>query len=154
MRAMSQKFPFTLINPFNTILFLLFIISGCTYFEFIEKSPPQPKIDIKRSYFTNGNIEYEVEYINDKLDGLSRVWLEDGTLISESEYSNGQPHGIWIQYHPNGSMKYEVYYEYGEKTGDEKWFYENGQIQSKQTFIRGKPETEIIRWKPDGTLVY
>ena len=151
---MSQKFPFTFINPFNTILFLLFIISGCTYFEFIEKSAPQINIDIERSYFPNGNIEYEAEYINDKLDGLSRVWLEDGTLISESEYSNGQPHGKWMQYHPNGSMKYEVYYEYGKKTGGEKWFYENGQIKSKQQFIRGKPETEIIRWKPDGTLVY
>ena len=154
MRAMSQKFPFTFINTFNTILFLFFITSGCTYFEFIEKSAPPPNIDIERSYFPNGNIEYEAKYINDKLDGLSRVWLEDGTLISESEYSNGQPHGLWMQYHPNGSIKYEVYYEYGKKTGDEKWFYKNGQIKSKQTFISGKPETEITRWKLDGTLVY
>ena len=154
MRAMSQKFPFTFINTFNTILFLLFITSGCTYFKFIEKSAPQINIDIERSYFPNGNIEYEAEYINDKLDGLSRVWLEDGTLISESEYSNGQPHGLWMQYHPNCSIKYEVYYEYAKKTGDEKWFYENGQIKSNQKFIRGKPESEIIRWKPGGTLVY
>ena len=154
MRAISQKFPFTFISTFNIILFLFFIISGCTYFEFIEKSAPQTKIDIEASYFPNGNIEYEAEYINDKLDGLSRVWLEDGTLISESEYSNGQPHGTWRQYYPIGSIKYEVYYVYGKKTGDEKWFYENGQIKSKQKFIRGKPETAIIRWKPDGTLVY
>ena len=100
------------------------------------------------------DIDEKTRQINDKLDGLSRVWLEDGTLISESEYSNGQPHGIWMQYHPNGSMKYEVYYEYGKKNGDEKWFYKNGQIKSKHQFIRGKPATEIIRWKPDGTLVY
>ena len=151
---MSQKFPFTFINSFNTILLLLFIISGCTYFEFIAKSPPPLKIVIERSHFPNGNIEYEAEYINDKLDGLSRVWLEDGTLISESEYSNGQPNGIWMQYHHNGSIKHKVYYEYGKKTGDEEWFYENGQIKSEQKFIHGKPETEIIRWKPDGTLVY
>ena len=151
---MSQNFPFTFMNSFRIILFLFFVIEGCTHFGLKNKSPSPSNIDIERSYFQNGNIEYEAQYINDKLDGISRVWLEDGILISESEYSNGQPHGIWMQYHLNNSIKYKVNYEYGEKTGFEKWFYENGQIQSKQTFIRGKPETEIIRWKPDGTLVY
>ena len=154
MRAVSQKFQFTFINSFNIILFLLFIISGCTHFGFIEESPCPPNIHVERSYFPNGNIEYDAEYINDNLDGVSRVWLDDGTLISESEYSNGQPHGIWIRYHSNGAIKHKVHYDYGKKNGDEKWFYENDQIKSEQKFIHGNPATEIIRWKPDGTLVY
>ena len=154
MRPVSQNIPFTFMNPFRIMLFLFFVIAGCTHFGFIEKSPFPPNINVERSYFPNGNIEYEVEYINNKLDGVSRVWLEDGTLISESEYNNGQPHGIWMQYHPNGSIKHKFHYEYGKKNGDEKWYYENAQIKSEQKFIHGKPETEIIRWKPDGTLVY
>ena len=154
MRAVSQIFPFTFINSFDIIFFLLFIISGCTHFGLKDKSASPPNIDVERSFFSNGSVEYEAEFINGKLDGVSRVWLEDGTLISESEYNNGQPHGIWMQYHPNGSIKHKIRYEFGKKNGYEKWFYENGRVKSKQNFIHGKPESEIIRWKPDGTLVY
>ena len=150
MRSVSQNF----INPLKTILFLVFIITGCTHIGFVKKSDPRLNIVIERSYFSNGNIEYEAEFINNKLDGLSRVWLEDGMLLSESEYSNGQPHGIWKRYHPSGSIMYEVHYEYGKKHGDEKWFYKNKQVKSEQKFIHGKPATEITRWKPDGTLLY
>ena len=154
MRAMSQKFPFTCINPFNTILFLLFIMTGCTHFVLKEKSAPPPNIYIERSYFPNGNIEYEAKYINDKLDGLSRVWLEDGTLISKSEYSNGKPHGAWIIFHSNGTMMHEVQYEYGQKHGVEKWYYENGNLKSEQEFDFGISISEITRWNIDGTLIY
>ena len=154
MRALSQNFPLAFIITFNKILFLLFIISGCAHFGLKDKFTSPPNIYVEKSYFSNGNVEYEAEFINGKLDGVSRVWLEDGTLISESEYSNGQPHGIWMRYHPNGSIKYEIRYEYGKKNGDEKWFYENGRVKSEQNFIHGKPESEIIRWKPDGALVY
>ena len=134
---MSQNFPSTFLSPFRIILFLFFVIAGCTHFGLKDKTAPPPNIDVERSYFSNGNVEYEAEFINGKLDGLSRVWLEDGTLISESEYSNGHPHGIWMQYHPNGTIKHKLHYEYGKKNSDEKWFYENGQIKSEQKFIHG-----------------
>ena len=154
MRAVSQNFSFSFINPLKTILFLFFIIGGCTHFGLKDQSVPIPKIDVEQSYFPNGNLEYEAEFEKGKLDGLSRVWDEDGVLISESDYSNGQPHGIWKRYHPIGSIMYEVHYEYGKKNGHEKWFYEYGQVKSEQEFIHGKPKTGITRWKPDGTLVY
>ena len=153
MRARSHNFPFTFTYPLKTILFLFFIITGCSHLGY-EKTMPPPNIEVERSYFPNGNMEYEAQYINNKLDGISRVWFEDGTLLSESGYTNGLPHGIWRIYHLNKTQKYEVYYEYGKKHGHEKWFYDNGQVKSEQKFNYGKPEIEIIRWKPDGTLVY
>ena len=154
MRAVSQIFPFTYINPLKIMLFLFFIITGCSHLHFVEDSVPPNNVEVERSYFPNGNSEYEAEFINGKLDGISRVWLENGSLTSESEYSNGYPHGIWTAYHPNGSLMSKTNYEYGKKHGDEIWFYDNGQIKSEQKFINGTPKTQIIRWKPDGTLVY
>ena len=120
----------------------------------INKPDVQYNIEIKRSYFPNGNIEYEAEYLNGKLDGLSRVWHKDGTLFSESEYSNGQPHGVWKKYFPNNNIMYEASYEFGNKHGNEKWFYETGRIKSEQNFINGNAKLDITRWKPDGTLIY
>jgi len=154
MRAVSQKFPYTFIKAFSIVLFLLLSALGCTHFNLADRSAPIPQIDVERSYFPNGNLEYEAEFINEKLDGTSRVWSEDGTLISESEYSNGQPHGEWKTFHPNGRLKYETTYFHSQKHGYEKWHYNNGQVKSEQNFNFGKAETEIIRWDSDGTILY
>ena len=154
MRAVSQKNPSTFINAFSTVLFLLFLFSGCTHLG-LKNCPETPfHTDVKRSYFPNGNLEYEAEFVNEKLDGTSRVWSEDGTLLSVSEYSNGRPHGKWRTFHPNEKLMHASTYFHGQKHGYERWYYENGQLKSEQNFNYGKVETEIIRWDIDGTILY
>ena len=154
MRAVSQKIPYTFINAFSTVLFLLFLFLGCTHLG-LQDSPATPlHTDVKRSYFPNGNLEYEAEFINEKLDGTSRVWSEDGTLLSVSEYSNGQPHGVWKTFYPNQKLKYETTYFHSQKHGYERWYYENGQLKSEKKFNYGNVEIEIIRWNLDGTILY
>ena len=154
MRAVSQKYPSTFISAFSTVFFLLFLSLGCTHFNLADRSAPIPQIDVERSYFPNGNLEYEAEFINEKLDGTSRVWLENGTLLSVSEYINGQPHGVWKTFHSNQKLKYETTYFHNQKHGYERWYYDNGQLKSEQKFNYGKSETEIVRWNVDGTILY
>jgi len=154
MRAVSQNILYTSIMQFPIVFFLLFLFTGCTHLYLIDSPSPPFHIDVERSYFPNGNLEYEAEFINEKLDGTSRVWLEDGTLFSVSEYSNGQPHGDWKTFHPNENLKYETTYFHNQKHGYEKWYYKNGQLKSEQKFNYGEAETEIIRWNADGTILY
>ena len=155
MRAVSQKKPFTFIKAFSTVLFLLFLFAaGCIHFIPVDSPAPPPQIDVERSYYPNGNLEYEAEFVNGKLDGTSSVWSENGTLLSVSEYSNGQPHGVWKIFHPNEKLKYKTTYFHSQKHGYERWYYENGQLKSEQKFNYGKAETEIIRWNLDGTILY
>ena len=154
MRAASQKNPYTFIKAFSTVLFLIFLSIGCTHLGLNNSSATPSHSDVKRSYFPNGNLEYEAEFINEKLDGTSRVWSEDGTLLSFSEYSNGQPHGVWKIFHPNEKLKYKTTYFHSQKHGYERWYYENGQLKSEQKFNYGKAETEIVRWNLDGTILY
>ena len=154
MRAVSQKYPYTFIKTFSTVLFLLFLFSGCTYLGLKDSPATTSHTDIKRSYFPNGNLEYEAEFINKKLDGTSRLWSEEGTLLSVSEYINGQPHGVWQTFHSNEKLKYETTYFHSRKHGYERYYYENSQLKSEQKFIYGKPETEIVRWNVDGTILY
>ena len=127
---------------------------GCTHLGFADRPLPPPHIIVEQSYFPNGNLEYEAELINEKLDGTSRMWSEDGTLLSVSEYSNGQPHGVWKTFHSNEKLKYETTYFHSQKHGYERWYYENGQLKSEQKFNYGKVITEIIRWNSDGTILY
>ena len=154
MRAVSQKNPSTLINAFSIVLFLLFLSLGCTHLGLKDSLDTLPHIDVKRSYFPNGNLEYEAEFINEKLDGTSRVWSEDGTLLSVSEYSNGRPHGKWKIFHPNKKLKCETTYFHSQKHGYERWYYENGQLKSEKKYEYGKPIIDIIRWNPDGSIIH
>ena len=154
MRAASQKKLFIYCNPITIFLFLFLLSAGCTHLGIRSKASNPVKKDVERSYYQNGNLEYEAEFINGKLDGTNRVWSEDGALYSKSEYSNGQPHGVWIIFHPNGALMHEVHFEYGLKHGAEKWYYENKQLKSEQNFSYGKPVTDMIRWNPDGSILY
>ena len=154
MRAVSQNIPYILIKPFSSTLFIFLLFVGCAHLGLVDNPAILPQIDIERSYFPNGNLEYEAEFVNNKLDGTSRVWSEDGTLLSESEYTNGQPNGVWRTFHPSEKLKYETTYFHSQKHGYERWYYENGQLKSEQKFSYGKPETEIVRWNVDGTILY
>ena len=154
MRAASQKNSYTFIKAYSIVFFLLFLFVACARLGFVDSSAPPLHIDVERSYFSNGNLEYEAEFLNKKLDGTSRVWSEDGILLSVSEYSNGQPHGKWKTFHPNKKLRYETTYFHSQKHGYERWYYENGQLKSEQNFNYGKVETEIIRWDLDGTILY
>ena len=154
MRAVSQKNLSTFIIAFSSMLSLLFLSQGCSHLHLVDSPAPPLHIDVERSYFPNGNLEYEAEFINEKLDGTSRVWSEDGILISVSEYSNGQPHGKWRTFHLNEKLMHETTYFHSQKHGYERWYYENGQLKSEQKFKFGEAETEIIRWNLDGILLY
>ena len=156
MRPVSQKIPNSFIKALLAVHFSLLLFIGCTHLGFVDNPNPAPlpHIDIERSYFPNGNLEYEAEFINEKLDGTSRVWAEDGTLLSVSEYSNGQPHGVWKTFYPNEKLKYETTYFHSRKHGYERYYYENSQLKSEQKFSYGKSETEIVRWNVDGTILY
>ena len=154
MRPVSQKIPNSFIKALLAAYFSLLLLAGCTHLGFVDSPAPSPHIDIERSYFPNGNLEYEAEFVNEKLDGTSRVWSEDGILLSVSEYSNDLPHGKWQLFHPNEKLKYQTTYFHSQKHGYERWYYENGQLKSEQIFNYGKTETEIIRWDLDGTILY
>ena len=154
MRPASQNNQFIFFYSQNLILFLIIIMGGCTYFKPANDPNPSTQKKVEQSYFSNGNLEYEAEFVNGKLDGTSKVWLEEGTLYSVSQYSNDQPHGSWKKFHPNRKLMFAVNYEYGQKHGTEKWYYENGQVKSEQEFDYGNAKSVIIRWNFDGTLLY
>ena len=154
MRPTSQNIRFFIFYSQIIIIFLILIMNGCTHFKPGNEPSPSAQKEVKQSFFSNGNLEYEAEFVNGKLDGKSQVWLEDGTLHSISKYSNNQPHGIWKNCHPNGELMFEVNYEYGQKHGMERWYYDNGNLKSEQKFNFGISIIEITRWNIDGTLIY
>ena len=64
-------------------------------------------------YYINGKKEHEATYKNNKIDGESKYWNENGNLILEENYSNGKLNGIIKSFYPNGNLKHEKIYSNG-----------------------------------------
>ena len=129
---------------------LLLLYVGCSLF-----IPQQSFDNTKRnfSYYSDGSIEYESEYKNGILHGVTKYWDESGNLISESIYSNGKLHGLWLSYFSGNIVKSKVGYRYGQKHGKEEFFYDNGQLQSRTEYDAGEIVFETIRWTKAGELI-
>ncbi|MBC8311712.1 MAG: hypothetical protein H8E72_05360 [Candidatus Marinimicrobia bacterium] len=109
--------------------------------------------EVKVSYYSHGGLEYESEYKNGNLHGVTKYWDESENLISEASYSNGKIHGLSTSYFSDGSMKSKVNYYYGQKHGKEELFYDNGQLQSLTEYDEGEVIFETLRWTKAGDLI-
>ena len=137
-----------------TLSITFIFIGSCSRMGGWRVSESPALVHTEFSYYPNGQKEYAAEYLNGKLDGISRHWSEDGFLISESEYTNGKLNGIWKKYYSSQNIMQEAYYFHGQKHGKVLWYYENGQLKSEQSFHYGEPVGIIIRWYPDGSIIY
>ena len=137
-----------------SLLIIFFICGNCARKGSLKVGESPSRTYTEVSYYTSGQQEYSAEYLNGKLDGMSRHWSEDGYLISESEYSHGKLHGNWKKYYANQKIMYKAHYFHGQKHGEEIWYYENGHVKSEQSFHYGVSISTIIRWHPDGSIIY
>jgi antitoxin component YwqK of YwqJK toxin-antitoxin module len=46
-----------------------------------------------KSFYENGNVEYEGEWENDEMNGNGKKFDEDGMLTYEGEFKNGERNG-------------------------------------------------------------
>ena len=73
----------------------------------------------KKDLYENGQVKFELNYLNDNLDGLQK-WLKNGQLELEESYTNGILNGVCRDYH-----------------------FESGQLHCEVSCINNEP-TEII----------
>ena len=59
-----------------------------------------------QSWYDNGQLGVQSEYLNGKLHGIYQEWYSNGQLMLQSEYLNGKRHGIRYTWNKNGSLKY------------------------------------------------
>ena len=109
---------------------------------------------IEKEYYDNGKLKYEIQKFNNKIDGYTKYWNEDGYILNEVNYSNGLLHGEWKEYHLSGNLKYSITYQYGLKDGYELWYYDNGIKQSEVLYKQDIIIADIIRWDENGNLIY
>lgn len=65
---------------------------------------------MKREYYRNGQIEYEIRYKGEILHGLSRGWYSNGHPCYETPYHDGQIHGVEKSWDNRGNLEYADHY--------------------------------------------
>jgi len=59
-----------------------------------------------KSYYSNGELLYEGEYLNGQKHGKGKDYLIHGKLIYEGEYLNGKKNGIGKEFNSKGKLEY------------------------------------------------
>lgn len=96
------------------------------------------------SYNLSGNLEYELSYVNDALDGTSYWYYDNGNLKAEKTYSLGRLNGVVKLYHPNGLLKEEYSVKMGVLDGEYKVYYENGALGKVLSYNMGQLIDEVV----------
>jgi len=90
---------------------------------------------------------------NNKIDGITKYWSEDGHLINEVEYLNGLLHGKWKEYYPSEKIKSITMYKFNKKDGLQTTYHINGMKKSETLFVDGIQYSETLRWTDSGILI-
>ena len=86
------------------------------------------------SYYENGQIKKEGNYMNGWYYGSWNSYYENGQIESKENFSNQKREGKWISYYENGQIKTEGNYKYGKRK--DKWtsYDENGMKIKERIF--------------------
>jgi TonB family protein len=89
------------------------------------------------TYYSSGEVEGVLFYVNDVLDGKSYWYHENGNLKAEKNYSNGKLNGLSKDFYDTGLMKQEISTKFGVRDGITKNYYENGALKSILSYEKG-----------------
>lgn len=89
-----------------------------------------------RRYYTNGRVMRETEYLYGIKDGVFKKYSYDG-ISAEGEYSEGKKENLWINYYSHGQVKSEGIYKKGHKEGEWKYYNRKGDLINAIIFKGG-----------------
>ena len=99
---------------------------------------------------TDDKVRSLTNYKDGKLDGLARMWYENGQLWSKQNFKGGGNVGLARSWHWGGQLCYEWNYKDGKLDGLWRRWYENGQLFEEYNYKDGLIISEKC-WYEDGT---
>lgn len=117
-----------------------------------SETSPGIKEGLERVYYLEGGLAYEVNYRNDKRDGVMRWWDKQGNLIKVLHYDNGKLEGWEINYYPSGKLKSKQLYRDDKREGVYKEYFDNGNLALEVPYKHGKKEGIQREYYYDGSL--
>jgi antitoxin component YwqK of YwqJK toxin-antitoxin module len=112
------------------------------------------KDKVWNQYYDNGNMEFEVTFVNGKENGLLTCWYESGEIDNTINYKNGVKNGLFNTWFKNGQKRHEGYFTNGEFDGLMTSWYENGQKESEKYIEDMEVNGQSTIWYKNGQLLF
>jgi antitoxin component YwqK of YwqJK toxin-antitoxin module len=105
-----------------------------------------------KSWYSNGQLHEDINFKEDSLDGDFKKWHENGKKLIEGKYEFGKLIGKWQAWHDNGQLKNEQNYLNGKLEGKQTYWYSNGQKNTEGTYLNGLKDGLWIYYDQDGKI--
>ncbi|AEW85998.1 hypothetical protein B0A78_10615 [Flavobacterium columnare NBRC 100251 = ATCC 23463] len=104
---------------------------------------------IKKVFFTDGMLAEEVMYKNGVKDGVSKIYSKAGTLKEEAVFVQGFMHGDYKVFEDNGVILIQGQYKEGKKKGLWKYFDANKNLikEINTDTINGYKKPSLVKKK-------
>jgi antitoxin component YwqK of YwqJK toxin-antitoxin module len=111
------------------------------------------KAGIWTKYYSNGNIQSEIEYANGRPRGSFKTYYKTGVLEEEGTWKNNVYQKEFKRWHPNGTIAQEkVFNEKGQTNGKVTYTRPDGTMEIEFTTINGKKTGTSTRLWPNGNV--
>lgn len=102
---------------------------------------------LRKMYYQNGKLSVERNYSNSISDGLEKEYYEDGTLKQKGIFIKGKEDGIWEMYFPNGQVEQKTNFRNGIVDGESIIYYSTGKILSVEIGQNGRilPDKRLVK---------
>ncbi|MBE0637988.1 MAG: toxin-antitoxin system YwqK family antitoxin [Bacteroidales bacterium] len=101
-------------------------------------------------YYPSGNLLREENYIKGKADGMMSEYTEEGDILAEGDFIDGEEEGPWI--YDLGNFREEGGYSYGLRHGVWRHYYDDGKLKFEGEFIDGKPVGKHVYYWDNGNI--
>jgi antitoxin component YwqK of YwqJK toxin-antitoxin module len=105
------------------------------------------------TYHQNNERKFEIEYANDKKNGMYRAFYPNGKKRLEIEYTDNKYDGVFKTYDISGILRIEATYKNDIQVGEETTYYKDGTTESITMYTDGKKNGKSMVYKKDGSLM-
>lgn len=90
-----------------------------------------------KTYFSNGNLSTEYEYVDGQINGTNKQYYSNGRIQFEGTEDHGLSQGKYKYYYPTGQLKNDYYYEHDNVHGPYTEYNINGTIKEEGYYYNG-----------------
>jgi len=106
----------------------------------------------QRSWFKDGQLHRETEYVDGRRHGRMTEWYANGHKAREGTYQNGYPIGLWQEWDEGTGTKYREAIFDSECSCQEIFWYLDGSIAVTGAYRKGWKHGTWTYWNRDGTV--
>lgn len=115
---------------------------------------PDGKTAYARHFHLNGKLAAMGKYYGSELKDSVWTYYDDmGALISREHYKAGKKQGLSQVYLPDGTVSEEKSFKEGLEDGPFLQYFEKNKLKTKGQYIKGKREGRFIYYYPNGVEV-